>query len=61
MQSWSKALDRHGEEPFKNPHFWVEVLLILGGQMEHYSRHPAFALTSELSYLVREELHKNAA
>ena len=59
VRSWSKALDKHGDDPFKNPHFWMEVLLIFGEQMGHHSRHPAFALTSELSYLVREELHKS--
>ena len=59
VHSWSKALDKHGDDPFKNPKFWMEVLLIFGEQMGHHSRHPAFAITSELSYLVREELHKS--
>jgi hypothetical protein len=59
VQDWSTALNRYGEEPFKNAQFWVEAVLILTEQFGSQSRHPAAVLGAELSHLVRHELHKS--
>lgn len=59
VHDWSVALNRYGEEPFKNAHFWVEAMLIITEQLGEQSRHPAAQLSAELSHLVRSELHKN--
>lgn len=59
VKNWSTALNRYGEDPFRNGHFWIEALLIITEQIGAQSRHPAAMLSAELSHLVREELQRN--
>jgi hypothetical protein len=60
IKVWAETRAGFGDGAFKNVDFWMQILLLSTQHMSRLSSHPALQVTSELAYLVREELKKSA-
>ncbi len=58
VQDWSRVMDRYGEAPFQNAHFWIETTLVLTERLGVELKHPMGHLAADLAGLVREELSR---
>jgi hypothetical protein len=60
IKVWAETRAGFGEDAFKNVDFWMQILLLTTQHLSRLSSHPALQVTSELAFLVREELKKSA-
>ena len=56
--SFVHAQTRYGEEAFKSPRFWAEVLLILAEGVDEYWSTPLTRILSHLAPILRSEVSK---
>ena len=58
---WAETYARHGEKPFQDAVFWLEVVTLSVESFAPQSKNPAMGFLAELAPLIRRELQKQRA
>jgi hypothetical protein len=58
LRSWKDATSAHGPGAFKDPDFWLKILLLVGQYSGQMSSHPVAQIAGEIAFVVRQELQR---
>jgi hypothetical protein len=61
IKTWAETRAGFDDGAFKNVDFWLQIILLSTQHASRLSSHPALQVTSEMAYLLREELKKNSS
>lgn len=59
IRGFNENRSAYGADAFKNVEFWLQILLLMSEQARYLSGHPVALMTSEISYVIRQELKKS--
>ena len=61
IKDFTKTKLGFGDEAFKNPEFWLQILLLASQSASHFSSHPAVHILGETAQIIRLELQRKSS